>query len=64
MLLQLLKPLILVILAGDICAETAEICKLLLHVFCRGLNIGFDSLEVFLMIHLRSRISNDLDTFW
>ena len=58
-LLELLEGLILVILARYICAEAAELLELLLKLFCGGLDVRLDALEVLLVVHLRSCISDD-----
>jgi hypothetical protein len=59
MLLELLEGIILVVLARDVCAETTELLQLLLEILCRRLDVGFDALEVFLMVHLCPRVSDD-----
>jgi hypothetical protein len=63
-LVQLNKRLILVVLSGDVGASTAKICQLLFHILRGSFDVGLDPLEVLLMVHLCSRISNDLDIFW
>lgn len=67
-LLQVLKVLVegeegvvLIVLARDICAELAEVLQHLLHILCRGLDIGLDPLQVLLVVHLGSGIADDLD---
>lgn len=66
-LLQVLvKPeegLILVVLAGDVRAELAEVLELLLNFLGGGLDVRLDTLQVFLVVHLRARISHNLDIF-
>lgn len=61
MLVEVQEGFILVVLAGHIGAELAEILQHLLHIFGRGLDVGLDSAQVFLMVHLCSGIANDLD---
>lgn len=60
-LIQVLKRLVLVVLAGNICAETQEMLKLLLNLLCRGLDVRLDALQIFFMIHLSTSIPNDFD---
>jgi hypothetical protein len=61
MLLQLLEGLVLVVLAGNVCAEAAELVQLLLNLFCWYLDVGLDALEVLVVFHLRPCISNDAE---
>lgn len=60
---QIDKRFILVVLSGNIGAHAAEIVQLFLHLLCWSLYVGPDSLEVFLMVHLRPGISHNLDIF-
>ena len=62
-LVELLEWLILIVLASDVCADVTELIKLLLNLFCRGLDVLSDSLEVLCSVHLRSCIADDLDVF-
>lgn len=70
-LLQLLQVLaksveglVLVILAVDVGANLQELLQLALDLLRWSLNGGLNSLEELLMVHLRSRISDDLDVLW
>src|SRR4051812_42336408 len=63
MLVELLKRLILVVLPRYVCAHVAKGVQLFFDVFGRCLDVGFDPPEVFRTIHLRSGITDDLDTF-
>jgi hypothetical protein len=58
-LFELDKGLVLVVLAGDICAEAAELLQLLLNLLCGCLDVRLDALEVFLVVHLRPCIADD-----
>lgn len=60
-LVQVQERVVLVVLAGDICAELAEVLQHLLHIFGRGLDVRLDSAQVLLVVHLRSGIADDLD---
>jgi hypothetical protein len=60
-LLELDEGLILVVLARDVRAETAELLQLLLQLLCGGLDVGLDALEVLVVVHLCSRISDNAD---
>lgn len=60
---QVDERFILVVLSGNISAHAAEIVQLLLHLLCWCLYVGLDSLEVFLMVHLRPGISHNLNIF-
>jgi len=62
-LVQLLEALVLVVLAGDVRAHLAEALQLLLRLLGRGLDVGLYSLEIFLVVHLCARISDNLDVF-
>jgi hypothetical protein len=60
-LLQLLEGLVLVVLAGNVCAEAAELVQLLLDLLCGYLDVGLDALEVLVVVHLRPCITNDAE---
>jgi hypothetical protein len=60
-LLELDEGLVLVVLAGNVRAEAAELLQLLLQFLCGSLNVGLDALEVLLVVHLRPRISDNAD---
>lgn len=60
MLSEIHKGLILIILSWNVTAEIAKVGQLLLHLLGRSLDMRFHSLEVFLTIHLRPRISHNL----
>ena len=64
MLVELLKWLVLVILTGNICADLAESIELFLDLLSGCLYVGSHSLEVLLVIHLGSCISDDFNVFW
>ena len=55
--------LVLVILSGNICAQGAKAVQLLFNLFCRSFYIGSNSLEIFLVVHLRSCISDNFYVF-
>lgn len=57
------EGLVLVILARDVGAEAAEVVELLLKFLSGNFYIGADPPEVLLVVHVRSRISDDLDVF-
>jgi hypothetical protein len=57
------ERLISIILAGNVGAQAAEVVQLLFDFLGRGLHVGSDSFDVFIMVHFRSRISDDLDVF-
>jgi hypothetical protein len=59
MILQLNEGLVLVVLAGNVCAVTAELLQLLLELLRGCLDVGLDAPEVLLVVHLRPRISDD-----
>ena len=61
MLVKLLEALILVVLSGDVGAQFAEFLELLFALLCWGLNERLDALQVFVMVHLGTRVANDLD---
>ena len=63
-LVELLEWFILVILSSKIRASLAESLKLFFNLLCRRLDVGSDPLEVFLVVHFRSGISDNLDVFW
>lgn len=58
-LFELNEGLVLVVLARNVCAEATELIQLLLEFFSRGFDVGLDSLEILLMVHLCPRISDD-----
>ena len=60
---QLDEGLILVVLAGHICADVCELLQLVLKILVWRLDIRLDSLQVFGVVHLRPRIADDLDIF-
>lgn len=53
------EGLVLVILARDVGAEIAKLIELLFHLFGRCLHVGSDAADVFVMVHLGSRIAHD-----
>ena len=59
-----MKWFILIILPGNVGAYLAESVQLFFDFLCRGLDVGPDPLEVLLVIHFRSGISDNLDVFW
>jgi hypothetical protein len=58
---QIDERVVLVVLAGDISAETTELLQLLFHILRRCLDIGLDAAKVLLVVHLRPGVPNDLD---
>lgn len=62
-LVELVEGLILVVLAGDVGAQIAEIGKLLFDLGSGCLNVGLDPPQVLVMVHLGTGISNNLDIF-
>lgn len=58
------EGLILVVLACDVRTEVAEVLERLLNILRRGLDVGLDSLQIFLVVHLGSRIADDFDVLW
>lgn len=60
-LLQALEGLILVILTRDVGAELCELFELLLSFFGGSLYVGLDASNVFIVVHLGTGISNNLD---
>ena len=62
-LVKLLERRILIVLAGNICADGAELIELFLNFFRGGLDIRFDSPKVLVVVHLSPSISDDLDVF-
>lgn len=63
MLPEIDERFILIILAGDVGAHFAEATQLLLHLLSWGFDVLLHPPEVFLMIHLRTRVADDLDIF-
>ena len=61
MFVQLLKRCILIILTGDVRANSGKLVQLFLHLFRRGLDVRLDSSEEFGVVHLGSSIANDFD---
>jgi hypothetical protein len=59
MVSQLNEGLVLVILTRDVRAVATELLQLLLELLCWCLDVGLDALEVLLVVHLCSRISDD-----
>lgn len=57
------ERVILVVLARDVCAESTEVIQLLLQVLCGRLDVRLDPTQIFLVVHLRPSIANDLDIF-
>ena len=55
------ERVILIVLAGYVCAEAAELVQLLLEVLRRCLDVGFDAAKVLFVVHLRPGITDDLD---
>jgi hypothetical protein len=55
------EGLVLVILTRNVGAERAKLFQLQLDILGRGLDVRLDPTQVFIMVHLRSCISNDLD---
>ena len=64
MFVQLLEALVFVVLTGDVRAHASKLLQLLLNLLGRSLDVGLYPLEVLLVVHLRARISDDLDIFW
>jgi hypothetical protein len=62
-LFQLNEGLVLVVLTRHVRAEAAEFLQLLLDLLCWGLDVGLDALEVLLVVHLCSRISDNANVF-
>jgi hypothetical protein len=60
-LLQALEGLVLVILTRDVSAELCELFELLLSFFGGSLYVGLDASNVFIVVHLGTGISNNLD---
>jgi hypothetical protein len=58
---QVDEGVVLVVLARDIGAVTAEFLQLLFHILCGCLDVGLDALEVLLVVHLRPGVSDNLD---
>lgn len=58
---QLDERLIVVILARDVCAQTAELIELLLQILRRRLDLGPDALDEILVTQFTARIADDLD---
>jgi hypothetical protein len=63
MFLELNERIILIVLAGDVGAEAAELLQLLLDFLRRCLDVGLDAAKVLFVIHLRPGITHDLDIF-
>lgn len=63
-LFELLERLVLIVLAGDVRAEAAELFQLLLQFLCWCFDVGLDALEILVVVHLRPRISDDANVFW
>ena len=61
MLVEVDERIILVVLTGDVGAHLAEVLEELLDFFCGHLDVGLDALEVFFVVHLCPRISDNLD---
>lgn len=57
------EGLILVILPGYVGAELAKTIQLLLELLGRDFDIGPDSSDILIMVHLGASISDDLDVF-
>ena len=55
------KGLILVILTRDVCADFQEVLELALDLLGWSLDRGLNSLQELLVVHLSSRIADDLD---
>ena len=64
MLTKSVERLVLVILAVDVGANLQELLQLTLDLLRWCLNGGLNSLEEFFMVHLGSRISDNLDVLW
>ena len=62
-LVEAVEGLILVVLAGDVSAEAAEVVELLLGLLGGGLDVRTDSPNVLIVVHLCSSIADDLDVF-
>lgn len=60
-LVKVLEGLVLVVLAGNVCAELAEVLKLLLNLLGGGLHVRLDAPQILLMVHLGAGISDDSD---
>jgi hypothetical protein len=60
-LLQALEGLVLVILTRDVGAELGELFELLLSFLGGSLYVGLDASNVFIVVHLGTGISNNLD---
>lgn len=58
------KRLILVVLTGDVCADFQEVLELALDLFRWSLDRGLNPLQELLVIHLSSRIADNLDVLW
>lgn len=58
---EVLEGVIAVILAGNVCAERAELVELLLDVLGGGLDVRPDPLQELFVIHLGAGISDDPD---
>lgn len=59
MLLELLERFVLIILPRDVRAQATELFQLLLEILCWCFDVGLDALNVLLVVHLCSRISDD-----
>lgn len=60
-LVKVLEGLVLIVLAGNVCAELAEVLKLLLDLLGGGLHVRLDAPQILLMVHLGAGISDDSD---
>jgi hypothetical protein len=60
-LVELVERVIPVVLSRDVGAQLAKVGKLLLHILGGRLDVRLDPLQVFFVVHLCPRISNDLD---
>lgn len=61
MFVELQKGVVAIVLAGNVCADGAELLKLLLAFLRRGLDIRFDAADVLVVVHLGSGIAHDPD---
>lgn len=62
-LLQVLERLILIVLTRNVTAEAGELLELFLEFLGGRLDVRFDALQVFGVVHLCSCVSDDLDIF-
>ena len=61
MFVELQKGVVAIVLAGNICADGAELLELLLAFLCWGLDVRLDAADVLLVVHFCSSISHDPD---